>query len=143
MVDPSSDVAKNIIKTVEDKLLNPYGLKTLAEGYEEYVEIYEGTPEKRDKSYHQGITWPWLLGLYYDSLKNIMKISKQKEEKEIKQKINKLCINTNRVFKKELYERGCIGGIAEIYDSKSPFLPRGAINQAWSVAEIFRIILQR
>lgn len=143
VVDPSSDVAKNIIKTVEDKLLNPYGLKTLAEGYEEYVEIYEGTPEKRDKSYHQGITWPWLLGLYYDSLKNIMKISKQKEEKEIKQKINKLCINTNRVFKKELYERGCIGGIAEIYDSKSPFLPRGAINQAWSVAEIFRIILQR
>ena len=28
VVDPSSDVAKNIIKTVEDKLLNPYGLKT-------------------------------------------------------------------------------------------------------------------
>ena len=43
-------------------------------------------------SYHQGITWPWLLGLYYDSLKNIMKISKQKEEKEIKQKIDKLCM---------------------------------------------------
>ena len=46
-------------------------------------------------------------------------------------------------LKKEIYERGCIGGIAEIYDSKPPYLPKGAINQAWSIAEVFRIILNR
>ena len=125
-------------------LLNPYGLKTLAKGYPGYVEEYSGSPKKRDKSYHQGITWVWLLGLYYDSLKNMQKYSKKREEKaELKKKILDFCIKTNNTFKKELFERGCIGGIAEIYDSKPPYLPKGAINQAWSIAEIFRIILNR
>ena len=48
-----------------------------------------------------------------------------------------------KIFKQELYENGCLGGIAEIYDSKIPQLPKGTINQAWSVAEIFRIIMGR
>ena len=82
VLDPSSEEAKNTIKTVEEKLLNPYGLKTLAKGEENYVEIYEGSPKKRDSSYHQGITWPWLLGLYYDSLKNSLYTAKTLEERQ-------------------------------------------------------------
>ena len=39
-----------------------------------------------------------------------------------------------------MYERGTIGSIGEIYDSKTPNLPKGTMAQAWSVAEIFRII---
>ena len=142
VVDPSSDVAKNIIKTVEDKLLNPYGLKTLAEGYEEYVEIYEGTPEKRDKSYHQGITWPWLLGLYFNSLKNMQKSAKTKKKKvELENNIQDFRANVIKTFSKEIEDRGCVGSIAEIYDSVKPFKPKGAIAQAWSVAEILRMYL--
>ena len=30
-----------------------------------------------------------------------------------------------------------------MYDSKRPNLPKGAIAQAWSVAEIFRIIYDK
>ena len=71
IIDVTSDEAKNILNTVEKKLLNNYGLKTLAKGEPNYVEIYEGSPEHRDKSYHQGITWTWLLGLYYNTLKNV------------------------------------------------------------------------
>ena len=48
---------------------------------------------------------------------------------------------TRKTFIKEMYERGAIGSIAEIYDSKMPYLPKGAIAQGWSVAEIFRIII--
>lgn len=40
-------------------------------------------------------------------------------------------------------DRGCVGSIAEIYDSKAPYLPKGAIAQGWSVAEIFRIIYEK
>ena len=61
ILDPNSEESKNVIKVVEKKLLNSYGLKTLAKGEENYVEVYEGNPEQRDSSYHQGITWPWLL----------------------------------------------------------------------------------
>ena len=45
--------------------------------------------------------------------------------------------------KKEMQNNGCIGSIAELYDSVKPQLPKGAIAQGWSVAEIFRIILKR
>ena len=48
--------------------------------------------------------------------------------------------NVIKTFKIELNERGCVGSIAEIYDSKRPYEPKGAIAQAWSVAEVFRII---
>ena len=37
-------------------------------------------------------------------------------------------------------DEGCIGSISELYDSKRPQLPKGAIAQAWSVAERFRIL---
>lgn len=36
---------------------------------------------------------------------------------------------------------GCIGSIAELYDSAKPYSPKGTIAQCWSVAEVFRIIL--
>ena len=61
VINPESEIAKNIIEVVEKKLLNKYGLKTLAKGEKCYVDIYEGDGFKRDSSYHQGITWPWLL----------------------------------------------------------------------------------
>ena len=63
VVDCNSDVAKEVFDTVTKKLLNNYGLKTLAKGEKDYIEVYEGDTFKRDMSYHQGITWPWLLGL--------------------------------------------------------------------------------
>ncbi len=144
VIDTNSEEAKNIIKTVEKKLVNAYGLKTLAKGEENYVEVYEGDGKKRDSSYHQGITWPWLLGLYYDALKNMLKKTKGKQAKEeLEGKINKLVEKTTKTFEKEINESGCIGSIAELYDSTKPQLPKGATAQAWSVAQIFRIILKR
>lgn len=144
VIEPSSEEAKNIINVVEKKLLNAYGLKTLAKGEENYVEIYEGDGKKRDYSYHQGITWPWLLGLYYNALKNILKETKKKtDKKEIEEKLEKFIEKTKKTFKKELEQRGCIGSIAEIYDSKTPYLPKGTIAQGWSVSEVFRIILKK
>ena len=144
IMDIDSDEASNIITVVEKKLVNSYGLKTLAKGEENYVEIYEGDEKNRDTSYHQGITWPWLLGLYYNALKNIKNNTQSEGKKqELEQKINKLVEKTKKTFSKEIYENGCIGSIAELYDSSKPQLPKGTIAQCWSVAEIFRIILDK
>ena len=62
-------------------------------------------------------------------------------KKEYEENINKLIEKTKKTFSKEINENGCIGSIAEIYDSCNPQLPKGAIAQCWSVAEVFRIIL--
>lgn len=142
VVEPSSQEAKDIMQVVEEKLINNYGLKSLASGEENYVEVYEGDSKKRDSSYHQGITWTWLLGLYYDSLKNMIKVEKNsKEKKKLEKKLKDFIEITTNTFKDEIYNRGCIGSIAEIYDSCEPYLPKGTIAQGWSVSEVFRIIL--
>ena len=142
IIEPNSEIANNVINTVEKKLLNSYGLKTLAKGEENYVEVYEGDGKRRDLSYHQGITWTWLLGIYYNTLLNQLKFAKQKKEKqELEKKIEEFRNRTLETFENEIDSRGCVGGIAEIYDSKKPFEPKGAVLQAWSVAEILRIIL--
>lgn len=142
IIDVTSDIAKEVMSTVTKKLLNKYGLKTLAKGEEGYVEEYSGDSYKRDTSYHQGITWVWLLGLYYDAYKNMINKAKTKAEKEKLQKeLDKFIETTYKTFKSDLYNQGIIGSIAEIYDSKTPQSPKGALAQAWSVAEILRIVL--
>lgn len=144
VIDPDSEIAKNIIGTVEKKLLNKFGLKTLAKGEKGYVDTYEGDGFRRDSSYHQGITWPWLLGLYYNSLKNMYKTEKDRKiKKELKEKISEFKEKTKNTFVKEMQTRGCLGQISEIYDSKQPNLPKGTFAQGWSVAEVFRIIYER
>ena len=142
IIEPNSEEAYNIINVVEKKLLNNYGLKSLAKGEPNYTEIYEGDSFKRDMSYHQGITWTWLLGLYFNSLRNMIKSEKRKTYKtKLEEKLEKFVNTTTKTFKKEINERGCLGSIAEIYDSVKPFKPKGAIAQAWSVAEILRMYL--
>ena len=144
VLDPASPEAKEMFETVSKKLLNNYGLKTLAKGEEKYVEVYEGDGARRDFSYHQGITWTWILGPYYNALKKLAYLEKTKTEKlKYEKLLNDFVEDITKIFSKEVFERGCIGSIAEIYDSKKPNLPKGAFAQAWSVAEVLRIILEK
>lgn len=141
VIDVNSEIANQIINVVEKKLLNQYGLKSLAKGEKNYIEIYEGNSFKRDMSYHQGITWTWLLGLYYDALRNMIKAEKRKTYKvKLEEKLKAFKEKTRKTFEKEIFERGCVGSIAEIYDSVKPYEPKGTIAQAWSVSEIIRIL---
>jgi len=142
VIDPRSEEANEILQTVTKKLLTPYGLKTLAKGEESYTEVYEGDVIKRDMSYHQGITWPWLLGLYYDALKNFIASERLKtKKKELEKALEEFREEVKETFLEEIEKGATIGNIREIYDSRKPYTARGSIAQAWSVAEIYRIIL--
>ena len=141
VIDPDSDIAKEIIEKVDNELLNDFGLQTLSKYDEQYVDVYIGDPFKRDSSYHQGITWPWLLGLYYNALKNISKNVKTKKDKEFYlNKLNELVDRTVKAFYNELKDNSSVDTISEIYDSVYPFRARGCFAQAWSISEILRII---
>ena len=141
VLDSDDDVAKKVFVTVTKKLLNKYGLQTLAKNEEGYAAIYEGNPSERDSIYHQGITWPWLLGLYYDSMK---KMTLNCEEKAMKKELEKELLlfrmTTANTFTNEMKNGNTIGSISEIYDSKNSKHGKGAFAQAWSISEIFRII---
>ena len=142
VIDPKTEVAKEMFNTVTKKLLNNYGLKTLAKGEVHYTEVYEGDSYRRDISYHQGITWPWLLGPYNDAFLNIINAEKSKSEKNnLIEHHQKFVEKLKKTYTKELNEGKTIGSISELYDSKRPFESKGAFAQCWSVAEVFRIIL--
>ena len=142
VLDPSSEMAEDMVETITKKLLNSYGLKTLAKGEEGYVEIYEGDSYKRDTSYHQGITWVWLLGIYADSRKAIIKACKDTQKRKIlKKEYGEFKEHIRDTFAKEFYQRGMVGSLAELHDSKTPYLPKGALAQGWSVAEVARILI--
>ena len=144
VIEPDSEIAENIINVVDKKLLTNYGLRTLAKGEKDYIEIYEGDPFKRDASYHQGPAWPWLLGLYYNALKNMIKAEKNKTKRQkITEKLEEFCKTTEKTFMELKDNDGVLGSIGEIYDTKVPFASKGTPAQGWSVAEVYRIILRK
>lgn len=141
VIKPSSEIGKTIFKTATTKLLTKYGLRTLAKGEEGYIAYYEGDPVKRDMSYHQGVVWVWLIGLYADSFKNIIDDEKDRLEKEkLKIEYEKFVKNVFTTFKNEINSEDGIGSISELYSSQPPFKPGGTFAQAWSVSEVLKII---
>ena len=135
--------AKEMLKTVTKELYTKYGLATLSSKYKKYIAIYEGDGFKRDMSYHQGITWPWLAGLYIASYKTVINNEKDKtEKKKLEKEYEKIINNYQKSFTHSMKE-GCLGSISELYDSKMPYEPKGAFAQAWSVSEVIKIMLEK
>ena len=137
----TTDKPKIMFETVTKQLVTKYGLATLSQRSKKYIAIYEGDSFRRDMSYHQGITWPWLAGLYMDAFKNLIKNEKAvtKKKKLIKE-YNEQLEKYKKTFKTALGE-GCLGSVAELYNSKPPYLPGGTFSQAWSVSEVLKIML--
>jgi predicted glycogen debranching enzyme len=123
----SDEIKKMILETVKEKLLTPRGLRTLSPDDKNYKGIYKLTHRERDMAYHQGTVWPWLLGHFSEAYLNVYGKSGVPFIKNIYEN-----------FEPALFEYG-IGSIAEIYDGNQPHKAKGAISQAWSVAELLRI----
>ena len=139
----SNEKAKETLKTVGKELYTKYGLATLSKKDPKYIAVYEGDGFRRDMSYHQGITWPWLAGLYVESYKTIIKNEKNKtEKKKLEEEYEKIISNYKKSFAQAMKE-GAIGTISELYNSKPPYLPKGAFAQAWSVSEAIKIMLEK
>ena len=120
--------AKKVIKKVEQELFTPFGLRTLSPKDKRYFSCYEGDQKTRDKRYHQGIIWPWLLGAYFDSLWRYNRASFTQQLQKIK-----------TTFAAEMSANG-LGSVSELYHETPNFKGTGTISQAWSVSEIYRII---
>ena len=83
----------------------------------------------RDACYHQGTVWPWLLGHFITAYLNVYG-----RNKNTRQEARRFLVP----LEEHLKDAG-LGTISEIFDGDPPYRPRGAISQAWSVAEILRV----
>ncbi|CAN5459603.1 amylo-alpha-1,6-glucosidase [soil metagenome] len=122
--------AQKIVQKVEAELLTPFGLRSLSPKDFRYCPIYTGTPFERDSAYHEGTVWAWLIGAFIDAYRKVNANGQQTENR-----VEEILEN----FKVHLTEAG-IGQVSEIFNGDAPHKPRGCIAQAWSVAEILRVI---
>ncbi len=114
-----------VMKVVTERLLTPVGLRSLAPGSPDYKPTYDGDLRARDAAYHQGTVWAWLIGPYVDAWLRV-------HPGETRQARTFL-----EGFVPHLGE-ACLGSISEVFDAEAPYLPRGCVAQAWSVAEVLR-----
>jgi predicted glycogen debranching enzyme len=115
----------SVVAVVQERLLTPYGLRSLDPRHSDYKSRYDGDLRSRDAAYHQGTVWAWLIGPFIDAW-----IKVHPEDREGARRFL-------TGFEAHLGDAG-IGSISEVFDAIDPFTPRGCIAQAWSVAEVLR-----
>jgi len=128
----SPERAKGVVKTIEQHLLTPYGLRTLAPSDPRYAGRYEGDQRSRDGAYHQGTVWPWLMGPFITAY---VKVHGGSDEARRKAE------DWLRPLASHIADAG-LGQISEIFDGEVPHRPTGCIAQAWSVAEVLRATVE-
>lgn len=117
-----------VLNIIERKLYTSKGLRTLSPQHPDYRGRYEGDQATRDTAYHQGTAWPWLLGHYVEAQFKIH---------------GNNAIPIAQGIVESIQEDVDIYGlcsVAEVYDGDPPQRPNGCISQAWSAAELIRII---
>jgi len=122
------DQQADVVRTVTQHLLTPRGLRTLSPADERYRGRYGGSWESRDRAYHQGTVWAWLIGAFTEAYLKV-------------EDYTPFALAQARQwldgFDDHLHE-ACLGQINEIFDGDSPHAPCGCVAQAWSVAEVLR-----
>jgi predicted glycogen debranching enzyme len=117
-----------VVETAERELLTPLGLRTLTPSSRDYQGRYSGGPVGRDRAYHQGTVWPWLLGFYVEACLR----ARGRRPEEVA-RLRELL----HAFEQQHRIHGLLH-ISEVYDGDPPYRPGGAIAQSWSTAELIR-----
>lgn len=137
----SGDRAKSILNVVEKELLTPMGLRTLSPQAHDYHYRYgdgkaSANQYDRDITYHQGTVWPFLFGAWVDARVKVFG-KNENNWQFIKQHLEPI--------RKHIMADGSLGFVSEIFDAEPTGpsqMPQGCVAQAWSVAELLRILTE-
>jgi len=125
----TKECAERVVELVQNQLLTPFGLRTLAPGDHQYQGHYAGGVAERDGAYHQGTVWPWLLGPFISAYLRVHDNSEASREQTGE---------WLRPLEDYLAKEG-VGQIPEIFEGDAPHRSCGCFAQAWSVAELLRV----
>ncbi|MCL1692292.1 MAG: amylo-alpha-1,6-glucosidase [Actinomycetia bacterium] len=120
------DRQRAVVDACAASLLTPLGLRTLGPDEPGYRGRFGGGPVERDGAYHEGTVWPWLIGPFADAHLRVYQ-----DPAAIEKLLGPLI--------EHLGEYG-MGSIAECAEGDPPHDPRATIAQAWSVAEVLRVL---
>lgn len=122
------NLQKKIVEKIKKNLHTVFGLRTLSRKNDKYIGNYIGYHNK-DEAYHNGTVWPWLLGPFITSY---IKVNGKNSS------VQKYAYTNFITPMIAVFGQTWDGSVYEIFDGDPPYIPRGCINQAWSVAEILR-----
>ncbi len=122
---PMSDEQQKLAFDIaHSELLTTRGIRSLSPNDENYKGISIGNHSERERAYHNGTTFPWLIAFYAElSVKLFGKTSLPYLE------------DLYNGFEVAIKENG-IGSVSEIYDGNPPFEARGCISQSTSVGAL-------
>ncbi|MCT7949312.1 amylo-alpha-1,6-glucosidase [Ancylothrix sp. C2] len=115
---------RQVMEVARERLLTPYGLRSLDWEDGGYKGRYEGGRYGRDRAYHQGTVWSWLIGAF---VRGWVRFYPEVE----------VPVDWGAMLQ-HFCEEGCIDSVSEIFDGDAPHFPQGTFAQAWSVAELLR-----
>jgi predicted glycogen debranching enzyme len=126
----SPDRREKALDTVGRELLTEFGLRTLSPKHPHYTPKYCGGVEQRDRAYHQGTVFPWLLGPYVTAMLRV-----RGRSRTVRDEAGKLldgCMNYLRET----------GQVCELFDGDPPQEPGGLRASARSVGELLRCYVE-
>jgi glycogen debranching enzyme len=118
------------VDVLERELWTPLGLRTLPRWDPRYHARYRGNPLERDRAYHQGTVWPWLLGPFVEAWVRVQGSTRSAKASARARFVAPLLAH--------LDEAG-LGHVSEVADGDPPHVPGGCPFQAWSVGELVRL----
>ncbi len=122
--------ARSVVDAVEAGLWTPMGLRSLDAGDPAYQGRYTGGPERRDRAYHQGTVWTWLVGPFIEAWLRVRGNTAQARNEARERFLNPLLTRTDLPG---------TGHLPEVADGDFPHPPGGCPFQAWSVGEALRV----
>jgi predicted glycogen debranching enzyme len=123
--------ARRIVDAVEERLVTPLGLRSLAPDEPGYRPRYAGGVRERDGAYHQGTVWPWLMGAFVDAWVRVRGATPEAKREARVRFLEPLLAH--------LDDAG-LGHLPEVADGDPPHTPGGCPFQAWSVGEALRMV---
>lgn len=157
----SPERQRAVVEVAARELLTRYGLRTLSYRDPAYCERYDTSqpPLVKDQAYHQGTAWPWLLGPYVDALATVRRhqgwseARVQAEVRALATPLLEFLVTHPEGTIPEVFDGGPGGalesfsvddpaGLANVFAEPSTQKPGGTRSQAWSVAEVLRVLVE-
>ncbi len=118
------DRRRGVVDACDQQLLTSVGLRSLSPEDAEYLGKYGGDQLQRDRAYHQGTVWGWLIGPFV-----LAHLDVYKDPVQAREFLQPMAHNILA---------GGVGSLGEIFEGDAPHSPRGCIAQAWTVAQVLR-----
>lgn len=137
-LDPAQQRA--VVAAVREHLLTPEGLRTLDRGSPRYRPRFEGDLMSRDGAYHNGTVWPWLIGPFCSAVLRVSGDPGSVEGAAARDDVRAILEPLICELIGPRSRPGPLLTLTEVYDGDEPRRADGCMAQAWSVAEVLRVL---